>query len=250
MEIEKIENLHRAKEIIELQNISTSKPAISIKFDELILTIPVQEDPIYDETDIEIENIDTITVALREIKAGYKPLILNMANAYKPGGGFLTGARAQEEDLFRCTNLYSTLTTDMYPMSRTQIIYTPKAHIMKDSAYNTLDQPVEVAFVSVAAFANPPTDLYGMLPDYIHNITEQKIRMIYHLGLIQKYDCLILGALGCGAFNNPPHEIAQIFCDVTEDFVQRYKRIIFPIKCDKYNDNCDVFQTAFLDIFT
>jgi uncharacterized protein (TIGR02452 family) len=251
MDIKRIENMHRAKDVIEIQQRkSHPAPSVSIKFDTEIFDINVCEDPIYDDTDIEIENIDTITAALREIKAGRRVLILNMANAYKPGGGFATGAKAQEEDLFRSMDLYTTLTPDLYPMQYNQIIYTPKAHIIKDANYETLEQPVEVGVVSVAAFDNPHVDNYGMLSEYIHEMTSEKIRMIYHLGLVQKYDCLILGALGCGAFNNPPHEIAGMFCDITEDYVQRYEKIVFPIKCDEYNANCDIFQSAFLEVFS
>lgn len=35
-----------------------------------------------------------------------RPVVLNMANAYRAGGGFRTGAGAQEENLHRRTNLF------------------------------------------------------------------------------------------------------------------------------------------------
>jgi len=67
--------------------------------------------------------------------------------------------------------------------------------------------------------------------------------------LIQKYDCLILGALGCGAFNNPPHEIAKIFCEICSIYAQNFKRIVFAVMSDACNDNCEIFQQTFLETF-
>lgn len=250
MDITRIENLHRADDILQLikTKYADNPPSISIKINRKFLEI-IPDRPEFDETDIEIENIDTITSALKAIKDGYRPLILNMANAYRPGGGFLTGAKAQEEDLFRCTDLSATLTFDLYPMHGCEIIYTAKAHILKDVEYKDLDAPVEVGIVSVAAHTNPQINEYGMIPQYIYDQTMLKIRMIFHLGMIQRYDCLILGALGCGAFNNPPHEIAQIFCSVSEEYAQKFDKIIFPILSGSDNSNCDVFQSAFLEAF-
>ncbi|KAJ7216403.1 hypothetical protein GGX14DRAFT_391232 [Mycena pura] len=44
--------------------------------------------------------------------AASRPAVLNFASATSPGGGFLWGARAQEETLARSSNLYSALSSD------------------------------------------------------------------------------------------------------------------------------------------
>lgn len=249
MDIVRLENMHRAQEIIELQRKVDVDPSISIKFDSSVLRRGLSEPAPYPSTDIEIENIDTITAALRERKAGHRVLVLNMANAHRPGGGWRSGAKAQEEDLFRCTDLHATLTENLYPMRGDEVIYTPKAHILRDASYQDLEEPVEIGVVSVAAKQNPFT-INGMLIRHTRHETEDKIALIYHIGAIQKYDCLILGALGCGAFNNPPHEIAEIFCDVTNDYIQRFTKVIFAVMSDQYNVNCEVFQQSFLAMFS
>lgn len=252
MNIQRLENLHLADQILDLMEMH-EPPLPSIKFNRSILKIKINSlhnaAPLYEDTDIEIENNDSITVTIRELLAGYKTLTLNMANAFRPGGGFYTGATAQEEDLCRLTNLIKALTEALYPLVGTEILYSPSVHILRDANYNDLDQPLKAAFCSVAAHNNPRVNMYGMLPEHIYNETETKIRMMFHLALIQKYDCLVLSALGCGAFNNPPYEIAQIFCKVCKDYAQQFKKIVFAIKSTN-DPNCEIFQEAFLEAFT
>lgn len=253
MDIYRIVNIHLADEILHLMETKYVDyvPGPSVKFNRDVFDISLadKERPAYEETDIEIENIDTITAILREVDAGYKVLALNMANAYRPGGGFLSGAKAQEEDLFRCTNLSKALTDDLYPMHESEIIYSPKVHILRDSDYIDQENPITVGFCSIAAHRDPCVNAYGMLSNHVYTVTKCKIHMMFHIAQIQKYDCLILGALGCGAFNNPPYEIAKIFCEICSLYAQKFKKILFAVKSDHGNVNCEIFQQAFLETF-
>lgn len=59
---------------------------------------------ITDHTQVKVHKIDCIKLALQHKKQGLNPVVLSMANADAPGGGYRTGDGAQEEDLFRRTN--------------------------------------------------------------------------------------------------------------------------------------------------
>jgi uncharacterized protein (TIGR02452 family) len=52
---------------------------------------------------------DCLETAELLLKSGYNPCALNMANRQNPGGRVLNGAAAQEEDLFRRSNLFMSL---------------------------------------------------------------------------------------------------------------------------------------------
>lgn len=58
------------------------------------------------------------------------------------------------------------------------------------------------------------------------------------------HSTLILGAFGCGAYGNPPRQIAGLFRDVfaEEEFTGVFKRIVFAIIDTPGSNNYDVFS--------
>jgi len=248
----RIINMYHAQEIRELclGKYKDLEPSVSLKFDNSLLSksdLPLNDKEIV----VEIQNIDTITATINFLKEtndnNVPPLILNMANHMEPGGGFLRGAAAQEEDLFRCTNLFRTLNPSLYPIEDNEVIYTPKAHILRDAKYNNIE-PLTVSFISVAGLRYPVLTK-GKLRKSDYVTMKNKIKMIYRIGQMGKHDTLILGALGCGVFRNPPEDIAKIFCEVTRLYQGVFKKIIFPILCPEDNDNCEIFQRVFSTYF-
>ena len=82
---------------------------------------------------VPIEMVDGTTqvVARQMTKECDAVAILNFASARNPGGGFLRGAKAQEEDLCRCSGLYPCLLKcpEYYNVNRSQtsMLYTDYA---------------------------------------------------------------------------------------------------------------------------
>ena len=82
-------------------------------------TLPEAPGHFFKEIRVQVANETTLRAALRLSDAGPRPLTLNFANGIHSGGGFLHGARAQEEVLCRPSAFYATLVGDpMYDAHR------------------------------------------------------------------------------------------------------------------------------------
>lgn len=114
------------------------------------------------------------------VEEGVDAVLLNFASARNPGGGFLNGARAQEEDLCRCSGLYPTLTLPQaapyYEFNRAQrslhytdhMIYSPDVPWFRTQGRGTLLAEPFLCSVITAPAPNrgpmPPSD-QAAIPD-------------------------------------------------------------------------------------
>jgi hypothetical protein len=92
------------------------------------------------QTVIEVENETTLAAARRLLQSRHNPVALNFASATHLGGGFLSGARAQEEYLARSSGLYASLKNNpMYEFHRSNYdplysnfaIYSPSVPVFR-----------------------------------------------------------------------------------------------------------------------
>jgi uncharacterized protein (TIGR02452 family) len=210
-------------------------------------------------TQIKIYNMDTLDCAIMlKSNNDYNICILNMANPYCAGGGVENGAIAQEESLFRRSNYFQTLNKRLYPIKENELIYSPIVDVSRKSEkelFTYYEKSYQFAFIASCA----PIDPYIEIQTYqnYYQLMYQKICHILDVAEMNGHDCVILGALGCGAFNNPPYIVADIFKDVLPLYNGCFKEIAFAIlkgmrsedgvygKDDK-PDNYDIFTTTLL----
>ncbi|CAG8631939.1 17244_t:CDS:2, partial [Cetraspora pellucida] len=161
------------------------------------------------------------------------------------------GAGAQEENLFRRTNLFQyhePKRYEWYPIPNAGGIYCPNATVIRASEqenYMFLEVPEKMSFVAVAALCQPTlvrdSDGNVTLADDEKELTRQKIRSMLNIGLDNGHDCIVLSAFGCGAFSNPPSTIAQLFYEIisqeydgdAENLPKTYRHIGFAIFDDE-----------------
>lgn len=216
------------------------------------------------ETKIAVVNVDCLEQAIRLRREGFNPAVLNMASSRRPGGGYLSGAGAQEENLFRRTNYVQHLADPRkefdpernwtYRLPEIVCVYSTNVFIIRASeaeGYAFLPHPIPMSFLALSAYCNPPlTSNKQKLSPEIAEKTKQKMRCMFATGLLYGHDSLVLSALGCGAFRNPPCHMAQLFKEVLleKEFVNRYKLISFAI-IDDHNAKGKGNYQPFVEVF-
>jgi len=170
-------------------------------------------------------------------------LVLNIASAKNPGGGFLNGSQAQEESLARSSGLYPCLllAREMYDYHRElgtclysdHMIYTPDVPVFRDDAGTLREAPYCVSFISSPAVnagavrRNEPEKVTLIEPTL-----RERMRKILWLAMQHHYRTLILGAWGCGVFQNEPALVARLFAELLRpgtEFGSQFDRIVFAI---------------------
>ena len=166
-------------------------------------------------TIVDVANESTLGATTRLIDEGHAPLVLNMANGISPGGGFLSGARAQEEYLCRSSALWATIREDeMYPThairedfeSSDWMIISPDVPVFRDDSGTPLEEPWPAHFITSAA---PVAHRVGAERSAL--LMERRIDRLLAVAADLGYRALVLGAWGCGAFGNDPHTTARAF---------------------------------------
>lgn len=207
------------------------------------------------DTKISVFNADCLEAGKLLTECGLNPIVLNMANRKKPGGGVLYGAGAQEENIFRRSNLFLSLYqfydfekylgikvkrnyNHSYPLNRDSGgVYSTDITVFRSSeatGYDLLDNVYKLSFVTVPAISRPELNLVNgkyKISDYLAEVTKVKIRAILNIALVNNHDSIVLSALGCGAFRNPPEHIAELFKEVLseEKYKKSFKVIVFAI---------------------
>lgn len=176
------------------------------------------------ECRIEVTDEKTQTAACRLVQKEDKKnvVLLNFASAKNAGGGFINGAKAQEEDLSRCSGLYECLITvpEYYKVNRAtgSMLYTDHMIYSKDVPWfrsNNRDI-LEQSFVASVITAPAPNAGQCKLKRQhsqkkIDSTLLKRAGMVLAVAKENGHTTLILGAWGCGVFRNSPKSVAEAF---------------------------------------
>jgi len=197
-------------------------------------TLPSNKRTTFNETRVQVTNETTLGASLRLVERGLRPLALNFANGIHPGGGFLSGARAQEEVLCRSSALYQTLIDDpMYeehqkrqlPDSTDWAIYSPDVPVFRMDDGTELPHPWLLSFITCAA---PYAPVIGQ--PQAGDLLQKRIHRVLAIARSYGHSALVLGAWGCGAFANDPHRTAIDFRQALENhYGEAFADIVFAI---------------------
>jgi uncharacterized protein (TIGR02452 family) len=193
------------------------------------------------QTGFEVKNESTIDAVIRNYNPSNRTACLNFASAKNPGGGFLNGSQAQEESLARTTAMYPCINQmqEMYSFNKSlktcmysdYMIFSEQVPVFRDNADNLLDNPVEVSIItSPAVNAGVVKQREPSRVTEIESVMQNRICKVLNIALVKHVDTLILGAWGCGVFQNDPETIAKLFA---EQFNGKYKsafaKVIFAV---------------------
>ena len=202
------------------------------------------------DTKVEVRPERTLQEAQRLKRKGLDPVILNFASGIAPGGGYRSGSRAQEESIAWSSGLVPALEAapEFYELHRKlndphhtdAMIYSPDVPVFRDED-GRLSDLWTVAMISAVAPRVP-----GGMDDAAKEAFWRRIPRVLRLGLREGHDSIVLGAWGCGAFNNDPKIVASIFREAVDAIHGAYAEVVFAIVDSRGTGaNLSAFRSAF-----
>ena len=244
-------------------------------------TVYYEDDyPIFDSSKVSNQIITvtgdrTYQAAMRLAKEipDSKIAVMNFANAFHAGGGVTKGSSAQEECLCRTSTLYPLLyrrtLRDTYYKHNNEhrslynngkatdaLVYTEGVVICKtDEELPKRMSKEDWVTVDVITIAAPDlrtkTNIHAPLVGngtYMNDaeLFGYHIKRAIHMLTVaasKGADILVLGAFGCGAFENNPEVVARAYKVALQEFPKVFKRIEFAVYCPPTGSkNYDIFK--------
>jgi hypothetical protein len=199
-------------------------------------------------------------------KHGEMFAVLNMANPHVPGGAYVEGAVAQEENMFRRTDCHFRIDesdydaqADCYKPHMTRLLMAehgrvyldvlrprvcirgPEDRTRSDLGYTWMDHEDFFPFYELRAAAQ---DMRGGMP---FSEAEARRRIAAQFETLQAHRVrhVVFGAFGCGAFRNPSDIVARIYRDEIQYRSESFSVVAFAIFHAGYGpDNYAPFQEA------
>lgn len=202
---------------------------------------------------------------------GSKVCVHNFASASNPGGGVVRGSSAQEECLCRCSTLYFNLNAsemwngfysphraEQNPLHNDDCIYTPEVIVFKSDTASPSTMPekewysVDVITCAAPNLRERPSNMMNLGDGHravkiadkdLQALHEKRLTRILDIAAAENNEVVILGAFGCGAFENSPEVVARAAKNVIGKYMHAFKTIEFAVYCSPRDDtNYRVFE--------
>lgn len=168
--------------------------------------------------------------------------VLNFASARRVGGGFLRGAKSQEEDLARSCGLFRCLETQPEYYQENQafssylytdnIIYSPAVPWFRSEGGGLLEKPFLASIITAPApnareYLQKNAGNRRMLQETLNRRSAYILEVAEYNG----NRSLLLGAWGCGVFRNNAQEVATTFMSHLKSRRYRYcfEQVVFAV---------------------
>ena len=111
------------------------------------------------------------------------------------------------------------------------MIYSPHVPILKDETGNYLEELVTASMITAPAVnTGVVRQRESKKISKIEEVMKRRIEKVLAIALKHGHSTIVLGAWGCGVFQNNPNDIAQYFREVIEGkFEQQFRKIVFAI---------------------
>ena len=213
-------------------------------------------------TEINVINSTVLKAAAGMHGRGLQIGCLNFASAKNPGGGFLGGAIAQEESLALSSTLYASQMAnfEVYEYNRGRktllysdhMIYSPEVPFFRNDDGELLEHPYTMNVITSPAVnvgaikVNRPAEL-----EHVHETMLARLDKVLAVFVEHDIQHLLLGAWGCGVFQNKAEDVAGYFkyyLGAGGKYEKAFKTIVFAV-LDRYEDgkNITAFKNAFDD---
>lgn len=168
-----------------------------------------------------------------------KVCILNFASSKHPGGGFMTGAHAQEENLCYHSNLYDALSKHnrFYDYNRNHlnnglytegIIFTQNILFFRQKFENVKPKLADV--ITCAAPNKGAALRNGVKGVEVDKVMSARLEKILKVAIDNNVETLVLGAFGCGVFKNDIEYVANEIKKLLymKGYAKYFKNIVIP----------------------
>lgn len=117
-------------------------------------------------------------------------------------------------------------------------IYSPDVVFFRDERFRLTQRPVKASVLTLPAVNMGQVLLKGENAEEAKRVMRRRMKLALGIFANQKAKHLVLGAYGCGVFQNDPREVAIWWKELLEEGMGQYFDSVFHAVLDHSKNNC------------